>query len=349
MANPITRTAYTLGQGARIGLYWGQYWLSNRLTKPVRRTAADGEAAPSGPFPDQSTVLGDLRALMIRDWRNIESGHYRVPHDLAASPLRAAAMARRYFADLPEVERRRHQRDAVEVRRRHKAKTDLPPYYLRNFHFQTDGYLSKDSAELYDHQVEVLFGGGADAMRRQALVPLRGLLAERGLANSRLLDVACGTGQFLTFVKDNYPRLAVTALDLSPYYLAEARKRLSPWRGVDFVEAPAEATGLADRSFDAATCIFLFHELPRKVRRQVAAEIFRLLRPGGRLIFIDSIQRGDKPAYDGLLDQFPVSFHEPYYADYVREDLEALFGEAGFVVEGTDVAYFAKVVTLEKP
>ena len=34
-------------------------------------------------------------------------------------------------------------------------------HYLQNFHFQTDGYLSEASAELYDYQVEVLFSGGA--------------------------------------------------------------------------------------------------------------------------------------------------------------------------------------------
>ena len=53
-----------------------------------------------------------------------------------------------------------------------------PPYYLQKFHFQTDGYLSDGSAERYDHQVEVLFGGGAAAMRRHALVPLKRVFAE---------------------------------------------------------------------------------------------------------------------------------------------------------------------------
>ena len=56
--------------------------------------------------------------------------------------------------------------------------TDLsafPDYYLRNFHYQTGGYLSERSAKLYDQQVEVLFIGSADAMRRQALVAHRRL------------------------------------------------------------------------------------------------------------------------------------------------------------------------------
>ena len=339
----LSRAAYTLGQGARVGLYWGQYWLSARMTKPVK--------APQpieGPFPSNEETLRDLRALLARDLANIEAGLYRMPHDLAETPLMALARARAYFNDLKDVERRRHSRDVTEVRRTLEPEEDYPPYFLQNFHFQTDGYLSRRSARLYDHQVEVLFGGGADAMRRQALVPLGAALAERRVAETRLIDLGCGTGRFLTFVKDNYPRLPVTALDLSAAYLEEARTQLRRWRGIDFLQAPAEASGLEAGSHDLATCVFLFHELPRKVRSQVAHEIHRLLAPGGRLIFVDSLQRGDHPAYDGLLEYFPVAFHEPYYADYVEQDLVALFEEAGFACEQVERAYFSKVMVLTK-
>ena len=43
-------------------------------------------------------------------------------------------------------------------------------------------------------------------------------------AGAKFLELACGTGRFLTFVRDNYPEMDVTGLDLSPFYLAEARK-----------------------------------------------------------------------------------------------------------------------------
>jgi len=57
-----------------------------------------------------------------------------------------------------------------------------------------------------------------------------------------------------------------------------------------------------DETRDAATSIFLFHELPPKVRRIVFRECTRVLKPGGRLVIVDSLQRGDEPDYDGLLD-----------------------------------------------
>ena len=50
---------------------------------------------------------------------------------------------------------------------------NYPNYYLRNFHHQTDGYLSDFSASIYDLQVEILFNGSADAMRRRIIKPLK--------------------------------------------------------------------------------------------------------------------------------------------------------------------------------
>ena len=343
MAGPLERTAYTLGQTARAGLYWSQYWLSGRLTTPVK--------APrpiQGKTPGTGRVIEDLRALFVRDWQNIEAGYYRLPHDLARSPVEALARARAYFTDLTKVEERRHARRNSEVFAA-PNRDRYPRYFLQNFHYQTDGYLSEHSAELYDHQVEVLFGGGADAMRRQALVPLHHFLKERRVRDTRLLDLGCGTGRFLTFVKDNYPRLGVTALDLSPHYLERARRLLRRWRDVEFVEAPAEASGLPEAGFDVVTAVYLFHELPAKVRHAVAEEAARLLKPGGLFLLVDSLQLGDNPDYDGLIEYFPVAFHEPYYAEYAKSDLEGLFAEAGLVLESLDLAYFSRIMALRKP
>src|SRR5205807_8486535 len=127
-----------------------------------------------------------------------------------------------------------------------------------------------------------------------------------GAVTAKLLDIGCGTGAFLREVKRNHPRLAVAGLDLSAPYLAVARRRLRDWSRVELVEAAAEAMPFADAEFDVISCLYLFHELPPQVRRAVAAEIRRVLRPGGTLIFVDSLQTGDEPDYDALLTYFPL-------------------------------------------
>ena len=55
----------------------------------------------------------------------------------------------------------------------------LPDYYRQNFHFQSDGWLSEHSAAIYDTQVEVLFTGAADVMRRRAFKPIAEWMAGR--------------------------------------------------------------------------------------------------------------------------------------------------------------------------
>lgn len=348
MLGAVERAAYAAGQAARIAWFLGQYRLAARLSGPA--VPADRRPAEARA-PGTRGILERLRALMRRDLANIRAGFYRLPHDLVPDPRQALADAAAFLRDVPEVARRRRGRIAVEVRDNPPPGADrLPAYYRQNFHFQTDGYLSERSARLYDHQVEVLFGGGADAMRRQALVPVFQHLKDRTVADCRLLDVAAGTGSFLTFVKDNWPRLPVTALDLSVAYLTEARRRLSPWRRtVSMVQGAAEAMPVADSSQDVVTCIYLFHELPPKLRATVAAELARVLKPGGILVFMDSLQTGDDPEMDRLLEMFPVAFHEPYYAHYIRDDLMGLFTGAGLVHRSTEIAFLSRLMVFERP
>jgi ubiquinone/menaquinone biosynthesis C-methylase UbiE len=342
MPSTFDKVAFNAAQAARIGWFFGQKLLAARMGRPVPVP----EKLQHRPMPDRWRILADLRNLIAQDWRNIEAGYYAPPADGLGNPLAEIRRAVDFFADLEAVEGRRHGRPEERVLTEAQADR-YPAYYRQKFHFQTDGYLSDASAERYDHQVEVLFGGGAAAMRRQALVPLKGALDEQqatGRKAARLLDLACGTGSFLREVKANYPRLYVTGLDLSPHYLAVARRTLAPWSRVRLVEAAAEAMPFTDAEFDVVTCIYLFHELPTRIRRAVVAEVRRVLRPGGTLIFVDSLQPGDEPDYDGLLDLFPLAFHEPYYRSYLDEDLDLLWSP-GFTPGQRLPAYFSKVLS----
>ena len=339
---PWQRLAYDLGQATRVAWFLGHSRVAERLSPPLAEPVE-----VKGPLPTRAALLRDLLGLLQQDRANIAAGLYRLPDDLAPDPRAAWRASQRFLSDLGRVGLRRRQRAHREVAR-DPAGRRYPSYYLRNFHYQTDGYLSDHSAELYDFQVEVLFNGAADAMRRQALVAIAGHLKDRRLADQPLLDVACGTGRFLRTVKHNYPRLPVTGLDLSAPYLAKARRALAPWSWIRLIEGAAEKLPFADASFAMVTSIYLFHELPRRVRAQVAREMARVLRPGGLLVFMDSLQIGDEPAFDGLLDLFPAAYHEPYYADYIREDMAALFAEAGLKPVGKTRAHMSTMVVAAK-
>ncbi|BBK44828.1 hypothetical protein STVA_48480 [Allostella vacuolata] len=341
MPNAIDRLAFRAAQRLRRSWFRG-HWLAAAAIDRGRRPPAGGS-----PGPSRRDLDADLDALVAADWAAIEAGRYLPPDALRGRPGRVLAASRAFLLDVPRVARRRraggHQEVAAAA-----AADGLPRYYRQNFHFQTDGWLSRESARLYDFQVEVLFGGAADAMRRGALVPLAETLRAAG-PGARMADLACGTGRFLAAVKDNWPRLPVLGIDLSQAYLAEAAGRLRSRRNVALVQAPAERLPLADASLDAVTCIYLFHELPPRVRSAVAAEIARVLRPGGRLVLVDSLQRGDHPPYDGLLERFPAMFHEPYFESWLALDLARLFGSVGLRPGPAERRFLSRIAAFDKP
>jgi ubiquinone/menaquinone biosynthesis C-methylase UbiE len=267
--------------------------------------------------------------------------------DDAASLPRHLARVRRMFADLPQAYARRAGRDAGTARTEPSA-ARVPAYYAQDFHFQTGGYLTEGSAQLYDVQVETLFMGAAGPMRRTALAPIAEYMRGRDQRQARLLDVACGTGRFLRQVRLAWPAMRLVGLDLSRPYLEEARRQLEGLRAAELIEAAAERMPLADASVDIVTSIFLYHELPPDVRREATAKIARVLKPDGLFVFLDSLQMGDRPGWDGLIEAFPHRFHEPYYRHYATDDIEGMFGAAGLEPELTTTPFLSKLMVRRK-
>ncbi len=345
----VTRAAYGLRQLPRIAWYLGHGLAMTRFTPQARES---GSARPrphtDAPIPDRKRFFADMGALWQQDLANVEAGIYPLPADHDGSLKMLLRRSRLFFEDLPAIHRRRESGDTSEVLSE-ETRGKRPLYYLQNFHFQSGGWMTDESAQRYDTQVEVLFIGAANATRRQALPPLREVFAGRDQRRLSLLDVGCGTGRFLDFVKQAWPRLPALGLDLSEAYVKEAKRHLQRWSRTGLIVGKAESIPLPDESQDAITSIFMFHELPPKVRRIVLSEFARVLKPGGRLVLVDSLQRGDEPDYDGLLELFPQSFHEPYYLSYIKEDFAALCQDRGLTYVRSARAFVSKVVVFDKP
>jgi ubiquinone/menaquinone biosynthesis C-methylase UbiE len=352
MGHPLsrlaTRVAYGSRQLPRLAWYAGHLYVMRRLAEQVRQQ--EGESARPKPRSDsriEQRLNADRAALLEQDLANVEAGIYPLPADHDGSLLTLLDRSRLFFRDLPDIDERRRRNATREVLNA-KTRGRRPDYYLQNFHFQSGGWLTEESAERYDTQVEVLFRGTANAMRRQALPPLAEAFAGRDQRKLRLIDIGCGTGRFLDFVKQTWPRLPALGFDLSQAYIRHARRHLKRWSRINLIVANAEAIPVPDNSCDAVTSIFMLHELPPEVRRTVIGEAARVLKPGGRLILMDSLQHGDEPDYDGMLERFPQHYHEPYYQTYVSEDFPAIARCCGLAHRRDTKAFLSKVMVFDK-
>ena len=74
----------------------------------------------------------------------------------------------------------------------------------------------------------------------------------------------------------------------------------------------------------------------------------RVIKPDGLVVIVDSIQKGDLPEWDGLLDLFPHYFHEPYYADYANGRIEQWAGAADLTLAHSERAFLSRVAAFAR-
>ncbi|HYT94338.1 MAG TPA: methyltransferase domain-containing protein [Gemmataceae bacterium] len=122
--------------------------------------------------------------------------------------------------------------------------------------------------------------------------PSHRMILEALAPDSRqILDVGCGTGRFAARLLKHFAEARVWGVDLSPGMLARCQDRCISLDGrLQIVQGDSEKLPFADDTFDAVTCAHSFHHYPHQER--ALQEMYRVLRPGGRLLIVDGDRDG---------------------------------------------------------
>lgn len=152
------------------------------------------------------------------------------------------------------------------------------------------------------------------------------------LQPKRILDVGCTAGGSMLKFIDTYPDAEVHGIDVGAPVLRYGHARMKGLgRVAHFHQMNGEAMTFPDGHFDIVYSTILMHETARTALRNIFAESYRTLAPGGIMI------HAEFPQYEGLdaftqfmLDWDTYNNNEPFWGAMHDTDLEALATSVGF-------------------
>jgi SAM-dependent methyltransferase len=205
-------------------------------------------------------------------------------------------------------------------------------------------------ARFYDRALKATEENGLRAMREALLAGARG----------RVIEIGAGTGVNVDLYGDGVEDL--TLVEPDPHMAARLRERLGagahggstappgpdgrPSAPKHLVEAPAEALPFADGTFDTAVATLVLCTIPDPVA--AIAELARVLKPGGRLLFIEHV-RADDPGRSRWQDRLEKPWRFMADGCHCNRDTEANLRASTFQVESVEHGKMPKAMPIVRP
>jgi ubiquinone/menaquinone biosynthesis C-methylase UbiE len=157
-------------------------------------------------------------------------------------------------------------------------------------------------------------------------------------ASDRVLDIACGTGEFERMVLSENPAQQMVGVDISPEMLAIAQQKLHNYSNVSFQSASASALPFPDQSFDVIVSANAFHYFDDPIA--ALAEIKRVLKPDGKVVILDWC----KDFWLCRILDIALKWTDPAHQQcYTQRELHGFLTSAGFNIDASAKIRFGLV------
>jgi ubiquinone/menaquinone biosynthesis C-methylase UbiE len=171
------------------------------------------------------------------------------------------------------------------------------------------------------------------SMRQRNLAAYRGRIIPA--ADGRVLEIGMGSGLNLPFYSRNVTH--VIGLEPSPRLLAMARRvECTGFGSVEFIEGSAEAIPLKDASVDTVLTTWTLCSIPNAPR--ALRDMRRVLRPGGRLLFVEH-GRAPDPNVMWRQDRLTPVWKRLGGSCHLNRAIGRLIEDAGFQFDRLETGY----------
>jgi ubiquinone/menaquinone biosynthesis C-methylase UbiE len=149
-------------------------------------------------------------------------------------------------------------------------------------------------------------------------------------ASDRVLDIACGTGEFERIVLSENPTQLIVGVDISEEMLAIAHQKLHSYSSVSFQVGSASALPFPDQSFDVIVSASAFHYFDDPIAAMT--EIKRVLKPSGKVVILDWCK--DFLFCRGL--DIVLQWTDPAHQQcYTQQELHKFLTSSGFNIDAS--------------
>ena len=149
-----------------------------------------------------------------------------------------------------------------------------------------------------------------------------------------VLQVACVYGDFTEKLAKNHPNSEIHVIDVAQIQLKNLEKKIQGFDNVILSQQDSSNLTYPDASFDNVIVFFLLHEMPENVRKATIEQTIRVLKPGGKAVFVDY----HKPMWASPFRYIMIpilKFLEPFALDLWKKEIQTWIPQVSHIHKET--------------